>query len=370
MVAMEAGRQTAARAVGASDSRAAEEPDEPIPSGGSMLGAVRERRSLWTILSILFFIAFVLSSVIVRTERNRALEGVAKLARDDAQLITAILTKEQLTTPVRGKSYDELGRKIGKTATRASIVGLTVWSSEGRILFSLDESLVGTTPPDTQPLIVGIAQGPGGTRVLDDIVQTLMPVSKSADGPVAVVELDQPYALVEARIGSFWSMLRVALGFGLFASLLLLGLAFLSSRSLSRAAEDDEWHVEGDEADMHAEAVDVEAAAVDTKDERDEAADGQAEWQPEETLTLEPPPAVKEEAPVLPAEEEIEEIEEPRSDKDEAVDQEENMAADMQLQELVRRREEIKARAKEAKLRFKKRGAQLQETPSAPRQEQ
>ena len=228
MVAMKAGYQTAASrvAVGDADSEAAGEL-EPGALGGTMFGsvAVRERRSLWTILSILFFLGFVVSTVIVRSERNGALDSVAKLARDDAQLITATLTKEQFTTPVRGKSYDELGRKIGKTATRASIVGLTVWSSQGQILFSLNQSLVGTTPPDMQPLIVGIAQGSGGTRVADDIVQTFLPVSKAADGPVAVVQLDQPFAVVEARIGSFWSLLRMALAFGLIASLLLLGLS-------------------------------------------------------------------------------------------------------------------------------------------------
>jgi uncharacterized membrane protein YciS (DUF1049 family) len=375
MVAMEAGRQTAASAVDASDSRAAEDPDQPIPSGGGMLGAIRERRSLWTILALLFFLGFVLSTLIVRSERSRALDSVAKLAQDDAQLIAAILTKDQLTKPITGKSYDELRGKIRKTATRASVVGVTVWSSEGRILFSRDQSLVGTTPTDMQQFIVELAQGQGGTRVVDGIVQTFLPISKSADGPVAVVELDQPYALVEARIGNFWSLVRLMFALGLFISLLLLGAAFVSSRRLSYSAEADEWHVAGDEADVHAEAVDMETAPVDMeaasagmkKDERDEAASMQAESHPEETLTSEPAPAVEMDSQVPAVEEEVPVS---QSDKDVAVHQEQDMAADMQLQELVRRREEIKARAKEAKLRFKKRGAQLQETPSTPRSEQ
>src|SRR4029450_6345610 len=234
MVAMKAGDQTATSrvAVGDADSEAADEL-EPAPLGGTMFGsvAVRERRTLWTILCILFFLGFVVSTVIVRSERNGALDSVAKLARDDAQLITATLTKEQFTKPVRGKSYDELGRKIGKTATRASIVGLTVWSSQGQILFSLNQSLVGTTPPDMQPLIVGIAQGSGGTRVVDDTVQTLLPVYKAADGPRAVVQLDQPFAVVEARVGSFWSLLRVGVASGPIGSPVRLALSGVAPTS-------------------------------------------------------------------------------------------------------------------------------------------
>src|SRR6266545_3959282 len=218
MVAMEAGRQTAARVAAGADSRAAEEPEGPITSGGTLFGSVRERRSLWTILSILFFLGFVVSTLVVRSERNRALDGVAKLARDDAQLLTATLTGRQFTKPVTGSSYDRLGVKIGKS------------------------------PPEMQPLIVGIAQGSGGTRVLDDIVQTFMPVSKAPGGPVAVVQLDQPFAFVKARIGAFWSMLRVGFAFGLVISLLLLGLTFVSSRRLARAQGDDERQAEGDEA--------------------------------------------------------------------------------------------------------------------------
>src|SRR6266511_3356759 len=344
MVAMEAGRQTAARVAAGADSRAAEEPEGPITSGGTLFGSVRERRSLWTILSILFFLGFVVSTLVVRSERNRALDGVAKLARDDAQLLTAALTGRQFTKPVTGSSYDRLAAKIGKSLTKGSIVGVTVWSSNGQILFSLNESLVGTTPPEMQPLIVGIAQGSGGTRVLDDIVQTFMPVSKAPGGPVAVVQLDQPFAFVKARIGAFWSMLRVGFAFGLVISLLLLGLAFLSSRRLARAAEDDERQAEGDEA-TELDAADMDAAG-----------------QPEEPLTGEPAPTFEEDIQVL----------QPDLDEaaDQEVDQDNDLPADIELQELVRRREEFAARAKEAKRRVKKLETQLQEAPSAPKSDQ
>ena len=389
MVAMKAGDQAAASrvAVGDADSEAADELESGA-LGGTMFGsvAVRERRSLWTILTILFFLGFVVSTVIVRSDRNGALDTVGNLAQDDAQLITAILTKEQLTTPVRGKSYDELGRKIGKTATRASILGVTVWSSQGQILFSLDQSLVGTNPPDMQPLIVGIAQGSGGTRVVDDTVQTFLPVSKAADGPVAVVQLDQPFAVVEARTSNFWSLLRVVITFGLIASLLLLGfsvvssrslaraLSVVSSRSLARAAEHDERPAAEDEG------VDDERA---DGEKQDEEADMEAEEQPVDRLTRELQtlsPAL-DVAPYKETPLTVDEDIEPAADQDAdvavdqdadmATDQDEDLAAYLESQEAMRqRRDELKARAREAELRVRKLEAELHAAPSAPKSEQ
>jgi hypothetical protein len=376
MVAMKAGDQTATSrvAVGDADSEAADEL-EPGALGGTMFGsvAVRERRSLWTILSILFFLGFVVSTVIVHSERNGALDSVAKLARDDAQLITATLTKEQFTTPVRGKSYDELGRKIGKTATRASIVGLTVWSSQGQILFSLNQSLVGTTPPDMQPLIVGIAQGSGGTRVVDDTVQTFLPVSKAADGPVAVVQLDQPFAVVEARIGSFWSLLRVALALGLISSLLLLGLSVVSSRGLARAAEHDERPAAEDEG-LDDEGADGEEADIEAEEAEEQPVDRLTR----ELQTLHPALDVApyQETP-LTVDEDIEPAADLGTDvavdqdADVAADQDAEMAAYFESQEAMRqRRDELKARAREAELRVKKLEAELHAAPSAPKSDQ
>jgi hypothetical protein len=370
MVAMKAGDQTAASrvAVGAADSEAADELERGA-LGGTMFGsvAVRERRSLWMILSILFFLGFVVSTVIVRSERSSALDSVARLAQDDAQLLTVMLTGKQLTQPVTGSSFDKLSGKIGKSlSSKASIVGVTVWSSQGQILFSLNESLVGTTPPDMQPLIVGIAQGSGGTRVFDDTVQTFLPVSKAADGPVAVVQLDQPFAVVEARIGSFWSMLRVPLAFGLVVSLLLLGIAFVSSRSLARAAEHDERQAAGDEG-------------VD-----DEEGDMETEEQPVERLarelqTLHPAldVAIDQETPLTVDEEDIDLAADQDTDvaadqdTDVAADQEKDLAAYFESQEAMRqRRDELKARAREAELRVKKLEAELHTAPSAPKSEQ
>jgi hypothetical protein len=197
-------------------------------------GVGRRRRLLWAILSVLFAVGFVLSATMVGSERNAALDSVAERGREEAELATATLTGKQLTKPITGSSYDKLASKIWKSVSSdGSISGVTIWSSKGRILFSLNESLVGSTPEEMRSLITGIANGSGSTRVLAGTVQTFTPVSRAA-----IVQVDQPYAAVEAQTGDLWSVLRMGSGAGLAVSLLLLALTFISSKGLVRAAVD------------------------------------------------------------------------------------------------------------------------------------
>ena len=226
-----------------------------------LVASRRGRRWLWAILSFLFALGFAVSTIMAQSERSKALDSAVERAHDEAQLATDTLTGDQLTKPVTGSSYDKVAAKIWRSVpSNGSIAGVTVWSSRGRILFSLDESLVGSAPREMRSLITGIAKGSGSTRVLDDTVQTFTPVSKRPDGPVAIVEVDQSLAVVEAQTGDLWSMLRLGSVIGLAVSLLLLGLTFVSSKGPVRASEDDERarldeRQEGDEgAEMKAEA--------------------------------------------------------------------------------------------------------------------
>jgi uncharacterized membrane protein len=189
---------------------------------------------LWAILSVLFAVGFAVSATMVGSERNAALDSVAERGREEAQLATASLTGKQLSKPITGSSYDKLAEKIWKSVSSdGSISGVTIWSSKGRILFSLNESLVGSTPVEMRSLITGAANGSGSTRVVAGTVQTFTPVSKAA-----IVQVDQPFAAVEAQTGDLWSMLRLGSAVGLAVSLLLLGLTFISAKDLVRAAVD------------------------------------------------------------------------------------------------------------------------------------
>jgi hypothetical protein len=211
-------------------------------SEGAMFGSAvgRKRRVLWAILSLLFALGFVVSAIMVRSEQSKALDSVVERGRDEAQLATATFTGKQLTKPITGSSYDRAAAKIWKSVTsKGSIAGVTIWSSHGRVLFSLNESRVGNTPAEMRSLITGIADGSDTTRVLDGNVQTFTKI-KVPGGPVVVVEVDQPFALVEAQTGDLWSMVRLGSAIGLALCLVLLGLTFVSSKARVRARENAE----------------------------------------------------------------------------------------------------------------------------------
>jgi len=277
----------------------------------------RRRRLLWAILSVVFAVGFAVSATMVGSDRNAALDSAAERGREEAQLATASLTGKQLSKPITGSSYEKLAAKIWKSVSSdGSISGLTIWSSKGRILFSLNKSLVGSTPVEMRSVITGIANGSGSTRVLAGTVQTFTPISKAA-----IVQVDQPFAAVEAQTGDLWSMLRLGSAVGLAVSLLLLGLTFISAKDLVRAAVDaqpaplDETQ-EGDQGEetkaqarqpegqpptetrvpTYGELFGLESefhadipARVPEEGER--PGDGQAALEAEEQLPADPPPA-------------------------------------------------------------------------------
>jgi hypothetical protein len=397
-------------------------------SEGAMFGSIigRKRRSLWAILSLLFALGFAVSAIMAHSERDAALDSVAERAREESHLATAGLTGKQLTKPITGSSYDKVARKIRRSdSSEGSVAGVTIWSSRGRILFALKKSLVGSTPPEMRSLITGIAQGSGSTRVLGGTVQTFTPVSKGADGAVAIVEVDQPFAVVEAQTSDLWSTLRLVSAVGLLVSLLLLGLTFVPSKWPVRAQEDaartpiDEPQEDDEGAEMKAqgqqpaeqpptekrvptyaevfgEESDLDAGSQTSAPEgRDRPVQEEAEIEAE----AEPLPA---EERALTSEEDLQALDadldgavDEQADEavdDEAVDRVEALEAsgksqesmgqwpeefrdmfrdmarggDAQTQEMRQRREEFKNRAKQAELRLKKQEAELHEAPSAP----
>ena len=152
------------------------------------------------------------------------------------------------------------------------------------------------------------------------------------------------WSAVMGERSGLWSILRLGLAVGLGFSLLRLVLTLVSSRTLRRGQENEEWRAEADEgADMEAE----------------EGADMEAEGQP----PADEPPA-EDRAPTS----DEEDLQVLQPDSDGAVDQVEAPEADVESQDsLQRMREEFKARAKEAELRVKQREAELDEAASAPK---
>ena len=162
------------------------------------------------------------------------------------------------------------------------------------------------------------------------------------------------FADMNERVGSVWIILRIGTAVGLGICLLLLVRAFISLRRLRRAQKDDGRRAEGDEV----------------------AAEGQqpGEQPPtyEEVFGLELD-LDAESLPRAPGDEESSGDEGAEmgvqaldADLDEAADQVQALDADGESQEdLLRIREEFKARAEEAALRVKRREAELHEAAPA-----
>lgn len=231
----------------------------------------RRRRALWAILSCLFAAGFAVSAFMVHSEGNQALESVVERGRDEAQLAMATLSGKELTKPITGSTYDRVAAKIWKSvSSEGSIDDVTIWSSRGRIIFSLNESRVGKTPAEMQSLITEIANGSDSTRVLGGTVQTFTRISKA--GSVAIVQVDQPAALVEPQTGGPWSAVRLGSAVGLTVCLLLFGLTFVPWTGTARVPED------------------AEPAQLDRRHEPDEVHESD-ETKAERQPRAEPPPA-------------------------------------------------------------------------------
>jgi hypothetical protein len=378
-VATEIGDQAApsSAAVDAAESRAAEEPGRRTASDGATSGprsAGRGRRMLWAILSFLFVVGIAVSTIMAPSERDAALDAVVEGARDEAQLATATLTGKQLTKPVTGSSYDKLADELRKSVSSdGTIVAVTIWSSQGRILFSLKESRVGKTPPEMGSLITEIAKGSGSARVVDGKVRTFTPVSKGPDGRVAIVEIDRPVAVLEAQSGDLWPTLRLVFGIGLAVSLLFLVLAFVRPRRRDTRRE----------GDVRAETNAV-GQPLEPPTQRGPSYEEVFGVQPEvdsETVEQHGDPEDPQEA--------LEDDREPFGDKPEALEgepealegdpealksivqwdekYEDMVVEELQAQELMRqRREEFKARAEAAALRVKKLEAEPDQASPTP----
>jgi hypothetical protein len=375
-----------------------------------MLGSVarRERLPLWALVSFVAVLGFAVSAILAQAARNVALDGVVDRARDARQLLTDTIPDKQLADPIKGASYDRLAKKISRSVSAdGSSVGVTVWSSRGRVLFSLNETSVGTSDREMRPLIADMTDGSGSYRVTGTTVRAFVPVPLLANDQALLVEVDEPLAAVEARVGNVWTILRVVFGLGLAVSLLLLGLSFFSSMKREAAHEDAESardHGPHEEEAAEAKAVETgigdrvpersvpEAAETEPSDverrataapkeepvtERPtasftEALEALQALQPdlEHAIHQDEPPhdgaaAQGEAADHAAAEDAVEEVRDDAARTDEAPD------GELAAQELLRkRREEFKARAEKAELRVKKQEAELQEAGSGPKSEQ
>jgi hypothetical protein len=395
------------------------------------LGSVvrRERLPLWALVSFVAILGFAVSTLLAEAAHNAALDGVVQRGRHAATLLTENVSDKQLADPIKGASYDKLATRIHRSVSPAgSSIDVTVWSLRGQILFSLDKPLVGTKDGETRPLISEMSNGSGSYRITDGSVRAFVPVALATKDRVVLVEVDEPLAAVEARVGNVWNILRVVFTFALAVSLLLLGLTFVSSmkRPVAKAIEE---RAEGREDEVAREASAeakteppameqpvteqpvTEQPVTEQPAAKQEVPDEPVTGKPTASFTralealqaLQPnlehaihgdKAGAKREEPaaaVVPdevAKQEVAKQEEPAAAavpdevaKDEAPTEEEvrqdapstveaSNDVDEAAELMRKRREELKARAAKAELRVKKLDSELQQAGSGPRSEQ
>ncbi len=179
-------------------------------------------------MSFVFVVGIGATVYLSNADRNQAIARAAKDTRNDAQLLSAVLSNKELSKPVGGRRYDKVAERIRKSVTLGGpVVSVTIWSSEGRILFDANKSLVGTSPPEMAPVIPAMTTSSGGFRVQDDTLEAFVPISRSPSGPVAVAQLEQPLTPVLDQVGGLWAHVRTFLSFGLALWLALLALTFV-----------------------------------------------------------------------------------------------------------------------------------------------
>jgi hypothetical protein len=389
-----------------------------------MLGSVvsRERLPLWALVSFVVILGFAVSTLLADAAHDAALDSVVQRGRHASTLVTATVSDKELADPLKGASYEKLATRFGRSvAPDGSSVDVTVWSSRGQILFSLDKPLVGTKDLEMRPLISAMANGSGSYRISDGSVRAFVPVPLATKERGVLVEVDEPLTVVEARVGDVWSILRLAFTVVLAVSLLLLGLSFVSSINLARSrrknerADGGEGHEERS-ADASVEArTDQPVAAQPAENllvteprvsehhaSEEPVAELSASDQPvAEQPTADQPVTGKVTASFTQALEALEALQpnlgqavhQDGAQKDQApavaavpdevadaTEEEVRQAATAAVEapdavdpavELMRkRREELKARAAKAELRVKKPDAELEQAGSGPRSEQ
>jgi hypothetical protein len=347
------------------------------------------------LVSFVAILGFAGSTLLAEAAHTAGLDGVVQRGRHAGTLLTEAVSDKQLADPIKGASYDKLATRIHRSVSPdGSSINVTVWSLRGQILFSLDKPLVGTKDSVTQPLIFEMSNGSGSYRITGGSVRAFVPVPLATKDRVVVVEIDEPLAAVEARVGNVWSILRLAFGFALAVSLLLLGLTFVSSmkRPAARAIEERAEGRQPREDDVVPEAsaeAKTEQPAAEQPAAEQPAVDEPVTGKPTASFTqaLEALQALQpnleqaihegagakheEPAPAAVPHEVANEAateEEVRQDAPSTVEASSDGDASAEL--MRKRREELKARAAKAELRVKKLDAELQQTGSGPRSEQ
>lgn len=208
----------------------------------------------FALASLVAFIAIglALSTLVGRLLVDRQVEA----AEFHAQFVAETILRHELRprelnflTPVTGERYGQLQEFVRGRVLRGPIIRVTIWRSDGMIVFSEDPSLVGHQVPLADSLRQAFQRSAPVSVIMDGVqrhgphpavkhLDTYVPVFFDADDPggipVAMVQVSQDYASVEADVRRMFRTVGMTLVAGLaFLYVSLLPIMVRVSRTLS-----------------------------------------------------------------------------------------------------------------------------------------
>jgi signal transduction histidine kinase len=218
----------------------------------------RARSGLVLSFALASLVAFVAIGLALSTLVGRRLvERQVEAAEFHAQFVAETILRHELRprelnflTPVSGERYKELQEFVRERVLRWPIIQLTIWRSDGMIVFSEDPSLVGDRLPLADSLKQAFRQSAPVSLIMEGArrrgphplvkhLDTYVPVFFDPDGPggvpVAMVQLSQDHGGIEAEVQGMFRTVIVTLVAGLaFLYVSLLPIIVRVSRTLSR----------------------------------------------------------------------------------------------------------------------------------------
>lgn len=209
----------------------------------------------FALASLVAFVAIglALSTLVGRRLVDRQVE----LAEFHATFVAETILRHELRprelnflTPLEGERYGELRTFVSDRVLRWPIIRLTIWRSDGMVVFSEDPSLVGHLLPLADPLKQAFRQsaqvsvsmegthrhGPHpAVKHLDTYVPVFFDPHETGGIPVAMVQLSQDYAGIESEVQRLFRTVIMTLVAGLaFLYVSLLPIMVRVSRTLSK----------------------------------------------------------------------------------------------------------------------------------------
>jgi hypothetical protein len=174
----------------------------------------RERRPLWVASALVLAIGLGLAVWAAVEARGEAIREAGIDAELTAQSqLAPLLQPRDLIAPVVGERHAELGPAIDQWITSTGPIDeVRIYSSLGRILYANNTSFVGARPSYLRDVTFQVAAGDPQYLIRNDLLQTYVPIWLNPDGKVAVAELTQSYAPIEAKSTGWYLVALIAGG--------------------------------------------------------------------------------------------------------------------------------------------------------------